>query len=222
MKISKNDSFISTNRKVANYIDNLFSNVGASQHLFDLKEELATNLKERIADIKSRGTDDEQAFKEAVISMGDLTGLVEDMRRVGQDTAKQGVYSAMTTRISAVGIVAGVLLILFGIFTVTMLYFMKMEAVPVAGSSIFIVAGGAILTYSLLTRETRHKYAMNRIRAAFYALAIGLILFSIFTSFTTRFATGEIFIAIGSLMVFSLPGIGLFLLLILTGTDRSK
>lgn len=210
------------NKKVNVYIDNLFAGVGPSQQLFDLKEELAINLQEKISDIKARGLDDEQAFKEAVISMGDLSGLVDDMRRVGQDTAKQWAYTSLSGRISTAGIVAGVLLILFGAFTVAMLYFMKMEAEPVVGSSIFIVAGGAVLTYSILTRETRNKYGMNKIRAVLYALAIGLILFSIFTALTSRFATGEMFIAIGSLMVFSLPGIGLFLLLILTETDRSK
>ena len=210
------------NKKVNDYIDNLFAGVGPSHQLFDLKEELAINLREKISDIKSRGLDDEQAFKEAVISMGDLSGLVDDMRRVGQDTAKQWAYTSLSGRISTAGIVAGVLLILFGAFTVAMLYFMKMEAEPVVGSSIFIVAGGALLSYSILTRETRNKYGMNKIRAVLYALAIGLILFSIFTSLTSRFATGEVFIAIGSFMVFSLPGIGLFLLLILTETDRSK
>lgn len=218
----KSDNSINTNKKITTYIDNLFSEVGASQQLFDLKEELVTNLKEKIADIKSRGLDDEQAFKEAVISMGDLSSLVDDMRRIGQNTAKQWAYSSMTARISTAGIIAGVLLILFGIFTVAMLHFMKMEAVPVIGSSIFIVAGGTLLTYSILTRETRNRYGMNKIRAVLYALAIGLILFSIFTALTSRSATGEMFIAIGSLMVFSMPGIGLFLLLILTETDRSK
>ena len=210
------------NKKVNDYIDNLFAGVGPSQQLFDLKEELAINLQEKISDIKARGLDDEQAFKEAVISMGDLSGLVDDMRRVGQDSAQQWAYSSLSARISTAGIVAGVLLILFGAFTVAMLYFMKMEAEPVVGSSIFIVAGGALLTYSILTRETRNKCSMNKIRAVLYALAIGLILFSIFTALTSRFATGEVFIAIGSLMVFSLPGIGLFLLLMLTETDRSK
>ncbi len=218
----KNDNLINVNKKVTTYIDNLFSGVGASQQLFDLKEELVTNLKEKIADIKSRGLDDEQAFKEAVISMGDLSGLVDDMRKIGQDTAKQGVYSSMTARISTAGIIAGVLLILFGMFTIAILYFMELEAVAVIGSAIFIVAGGAILTYSVLTRETRNKYGRNKLRAASYAVSMGLILFSIFTTFTTRFATGEMFIATASLMVFSLPGIGLFLLLILTETSRSK
>ncbi len=209
-------------KKVTAYIESLFSGVGASQQLFDLKEELATNLKEKTNDIKSRGLDEDQAFKEAVISMGDLSGLVNDMRKLGQDIAKQNVYSTMTSRISTAGIVAGVLLILFGILTVTMLYFMDLEAPAVTGSGIFIVAGGAIFTYSLLTRETTKKYGMNKIRAVFYALAVGLILFSIFVSVTSFFATGEMFIAIGSLMVFILAGIGLFLILVLTGTDRHK
>jgi hypothetical protein len=209
-------------KKVTAYIENLFSGVGASQQLFDLKEEIATNLKEKTADIKSRGMDDDQAFKEAVISMGDLSGLVEDMRKLGQDAARQNLYSTMSSRISTAGIVAGVLLILFGILTVSMLYFMELEAQAVTGSSIFVVAGGALLTYSLLTRETHQKYAMNKIRAALYALSIGLLLFSVFVSVTTYFATGEMFIVIGSLMFFLMGGIGLFLILILTGSDRRK
>ncbi len=209
-------------KKVTAYIDNLFSGVGASQQLFDLKEELAINIKEKTADYKSRGMDDEQAFKEAVISMGDLSGLVDDMRKLGQDTAKQAVYSTMTARISTAGITAGVLLVLFGMFTVVMTYFMHLDPVSVTGSGIFIVAGGTLITYSILTRETRKRYGMNKIRAVLYALSIGLILFSMFTAIITRFSTGEIYIAIGSLMVFSLAGIGLFLLLILTETDRRK
>ncbi|KUO49063.1 MAG: hypothetical protein APF76_10580 [Desulfitibacter sp. BRH_c19] len=208
--------------KVKKYINNLFFEVGASQQLFDLKEELTTNMKEKIGDYKSRGMEDEQAFKEAVISMGDLSGLVDDMRKLGQDTAKQSVYSSMTARISTAGIIAGVLLALFGIFTVSMLYFMSEDAVAVTGSGIFIVAGGVLITYSLLTRETHNKYAMNKIRAASYALSIGLLFFSIFTAVITRFATGEMYVAIASLMVFFLIGIGLFLFLILTGTNRRK
>ena len=44
----------SLDRKVNAYIDNLFAGIGASQQLFDLKEELATNMKERIADFMAR------------------------------------------------------------------------------------------------------------------------------------------------------------------------
>ncbi|MFD1436361.1 permease prefix domain 1-containing protein [Kroppenstedtia eburnea] len=208
--------------KIERYFNDLFAGVGQSQQLFDLKEELSTNLKEKIADYQSRGLDGEQAFKEAVISMGDLSGLVEDMRQLGQDTAKQSVYSSMANRISIAGTIAGVLLILFGGFTIFMLYFMGLSAVNVVGPGIFIVAGGALLTYSLLTRETHKKYGMNKIRAALYAVSTGVILFALFSGFITYFATVELYAGISASMVFSLVGVGLFLVLILTGTDRRK
>jgi|GEM_PF-3056166 len=64
-----------------------------------VKEELSINIKEKTADYQSRGMDDEQAFREAVNSMGDLNGLVADMRLLGQNTAKQTVYSSMAARI---------------------------------------------------------------------------------------------------------------------------
>lgn len=208
--------------KIKAYIDALFAGVGASQQLFDLKEEIATNLKEKTRDYKDRGMSEEQAIKEAIVSLGDLTGLVAEMRQIGQDKAKQAVYSTMTARISLAGIIAGSLLILFGFFNIAMLYFMRLDAVSVSSSGIFIVAGGALLTYSLLTMETRRKYAMNKIRAGLYALSIGLLFFGMFSAVVTGFATGEMFIAIASLMVFFLGGFGLFLFLILTGPDRNK
>lgn len=208
--------------KVNTYIDKSFSDVGASQQLFDLKEELATNMKEKIADYQSRGMEYEQAFKEAIISMGDLRGLADDMRKFGHDTAKQSVNAKMTSRISTAGIIVGVLLVLFGICTVPMLYFINLSGEIAASSGIFIVVGGILITYSLLTRETCKKYAMNKIRAALYALAIGLILFGMYVAVMTHFLMGEIYMTIGSLMIFALVGIGLFLLLILTGTDRSR
>jgi len=196
-------------KKISAYIDNLFSGVGATQQLFELKEELAINIKEKTADFKARGMDEEQAFKEAIISMGDLSGLVDDMRKLGQNTAKQSVYSTMSARISIAGIVAGALLILFGVFVSAMLYLMEdSSGVEITGSGIFIVAGGALLTYSVLTRETSKKYAMNKIRAALYGLATGVLLFGFFVSAAAYFAVEESFVPVASLMVFFLPGFG--------------
>ncbi|HLV08957.1 MAG TPA: hypothetical protein VKY40_01995 [Halanaerobiales bacterium] len=100
----------------------------------------------------------------------------------------------MPQRISTAGIIAGV-------FTSTMLYFMESTAndpTSVIGSMIFVVAGGALLTYSLLTRETSRKYAMNRTRAAFYALSVGLMLFGAFTSTISYFEMNETYISVTS------------------------
>lgn len=219
MKIRKK----SIDEKVKKYVDQLFSDVGPSQQLFDLKEELTTNLKEKIADYQSRGMDEDQAFKEAVISLGDLRGLVDEMRQIGQDTAKQAVYSSMTARISTAGIITGVLLVLFGLFTVTMLFFMMGIPIEgVVGPGIFVVVGMGLITYSVLIRETKKRYAMNKIRAALYGLSVGLILYGIYTGLIAGLSTGEVYIAISSTMVFVLAGVGLLLYLLLTEIDRRK
>ncbi len=208
--------------KVREYVDDLFSDVGESQQLFDLKEELIINMEEKIADYQSKSMDEEQAFKEAVISMGDLSGLIDDMREIGKDKARQEIYTSMKQRISTAGIISGVLLILFGIFTSAIIYLMEETATTVTGNGIFIVAGVALLIYSLLTRETDKKYAMNKIRAGFYALSIGLIIFGVFTATITYFEGVENFVPVASLMVFFLPGVGLFLYLRLTESGRRK
>ncbi len=218
--MSKNENHLE--HRITVYFDNLFSGVGSSQQLFELKEELTTNMKEKIADYRARGMNEEQAFKEAIVSMGDLSGLVDDMRKLGQDTARMNIYSSMANRISAGFIVVGVLLAMFGMFVIAMTYFMKLEGVAVAGSGIFVVAGCMLLTYGLLTRETGFKYAMNKIRAALYGLSVGLILFGLFCAAVTHFAVGETYVSIASMMFFFMGGVGLFLLLVLTGSDRSK
>lgn len=218
--LRNNEQFLDA--KIKKYIDNLFSDVEPSQHLIELKEELFINLKEKIEDYISRGMEKEQAFKEAVISMGDLSGLVNEMRNLGQETGQRPERSIWVERISTVGIVAGVLLSLFGIFTVVMLYYMKLPGEAVVGSGIFTVAGGALLTFSVLIRETRKRYGMNIIRAVLYGLSVGVLLFGLFAAVVTRFATGEVYVSIGSLMVFTLVGIGVLLFLILTEKDRSK
>ncbi|GAA0451792.1 permease prefix domain 1-containing protein [Alkalibacillus silvisoli] len=213
---------MSLNRQVNKYVDDLFKDVGESQQLFDLKQELVTNMHERITDYKSEGMTDEEALQEAQASMGDLSGLVEDMREHGKDQAKQQVYSSMTNRIAAGALVVGTVLILFGLLMSLSLAFMEVEAVAIPGTGIFVVIGGTILTYGLLTRESARLYAMERIRAGLYAVAVGVILFAIFVSLTSGLATGEMFIAVSSFTIFFVIGFGLLLALLLTTKVRRR
>ncbi|GAE30505.1 permease prefix domain 1-containing protein [Alkalihalobacillus hemicellulosilyticus] len=209
-------------QKVQVYVDRLFVGVGDSQQLFDLKEELTTNLSEKMSDYKNTGMKEEEAFKEAIRSLGDLSGLVSEMREIGQDQAKQAVYSSMSSRVSDAGIVIGILVILFGLLTCAMLYSMGLSMDISSSALIFVVIGAPVVIYSVLTRESKTKYAMNRVRALLYGIATGMILFSMLVATMSGFATGEMFIAISVFMVFFLIGIGIWLSLLFTGTGRRK
>ncbi|WP_269758280.1 permease prefix domain 1-containing protein [Thalassobacillus sp. C254] len=120
------------------------------------------NLKEKTKDYEKAGKTEDEAFKEAIHSMGDLSGLKEDMRRVGEDQARKAVYTSMASRVSTVGLLVGILLMVFGAFITTMLYFMGLPGVAATGPAIFIVIGGTLVTYSVLTRETSTYYAMTK------------------------------------------------------------
>ncbi|WP_027963587.1 permease prefix domain 1-containing protein [Halalkalibacillus halophilus] len=210
------------NKEVKKYVDDLFKDVGASQQLHDLKQELRTNMEERIKDYQAKGMTEEEAFKEAKVSMGDLSGLVDDMREHGKDEAKQHVYTSMTNRVSIGGIVIGSMLILFGVLMSIGMMFMEIEPVAVPGTGIFAVAGAIVLTYSLLTRETTKLYSMNKVRAGLYSLAVGAMLFALFTGMMAGLATGEMFIAISSFTVIFIGGFGLWIGLILTSKSTRK
>lgn len=58
-----------------------------------MKEELFINLKERISDMIKEGYTEEDAFKKGVISVGNLSDLVEKMQSYGQDEMKQSIDS---------------------------------------------------------------------------------------------------------------------------------
>ena len=211
-------------KKIQEYLDHQFAGVKETQQLFHLKEELYTNLKERVSDLMKRGSSEEEAFKEAVINMGDLSGLVEDMRVYGQDTARQSVDTKAATRVFTVGMIAGLLSLLIGAFLSPIVYFIFGFPIlePLSIAWMFTVIGVMLLTYSLLTRETAKRYAMNKIRALLYAVASGSIVCGLFLSGIAYSATGEVFIAITSMMIWFLIGFGLLLYLVFTGKSRLK
>ena len=207
-------------QKIQEYLDQQFASVGESQQLIDLKEELATNLREKIEDYRLKGLDDKQAFQEAIISLGDLSGLVEDMRKYEPNSQNQ--RPTFNQYLSAVGISAGVLMILSGLFIGAIVYFHREPMESSLGQGIFIVFGGVMLTFSLLTRETDHRPGMNKIRAGLYAVAVGLILFGIFSGVLAAVSTGQVYNGIAATFIFFIIGVAIFLMLILTGNSRRK
>ncbi|MFC0015830.1 MULTISPECIES: permease prefix domain 1-containing protein [Allobacillus] len=204
------------NRKIDHYLDQVFKDVGKSQQLFDLKQELRVNMQERIKDYKEQGMDETVAFREAKVSIGDLNGLVEDMRVYGQQETRNRIYSSMTNRISTGFIVLGIMLILFGVMMTISMIFMDLEPVAKSGTSIFVVLGSGLLVYGILARETRKRYAMSKVRAGLYGISISVILFAVFVGVTSGLATGQLFIAFSSATIFMVIGIGLIVMLLLS------
>ena len=85
----KSDNSINTNKKITTYIDNLFLKLEPANSFLTSRKN-CNQSEGKDCRYQIPWSDDEQAFKEAVISMGDLSSLADDMRRIGQNTPNNG------------------------------------------------------------------------------------------------------------------------------------
>lgn len=203
--------------KVQSYLGKLFEQAGTNRQLADLREEMAANLTEKVSDYRTRGMDEDQAFREAIVSMGDMGKLIDEVRQSSlTETSASAVPSF--SRWPAAGIITGVLLALFGIF-VSIIVFMNNEPdANAAGPGIMVVGGCALITYSWLLRKPTGPYSkrMKHLRASLYALSVASLLFGGYLAMILRVGTGDFRTAVGPLMVTSLAGAGLLLTLLFT------
>ncbi|WP_044796608.1 permease prefix domain 1-containing protein [Bacillus cereus] len=207
--------------RIQEYIDKQFLDVKETQQLFDMKIELFINLKERILDLIKEGYTEEDAFKKGIISIGDLSDLVDEMQLYGQDEMKQSIDSKEAQHISTKGMIGGILLFLFGIFASSIAYYVLGSQLFWITSCLFTVPGVLLIIYSLLIKETRKHYAMNKTRARRYILAIGTFLYGLCISIIVYSLPLEL-VALVLFMVSILISLAILLPLLLTRRSRLK
>ncbi|WP_257129713.1 permease prefix domain 1-containing protein [Bacillus cereus] len=207
--------------RIQAYIDKQFMDVKETQQLFDMKEELYINLKERISDMIKEGYTEEDAFKKGVISIGDLSDLVEEMKAYGQDEMKQSIHSKEAQHMSTKGMIGGILLFLFGIFASSIANYVLGSQLFWITSCLFTIPGVLLIIYSLLIKETRKHYAMNKTRARRYILAIGTFLYGLCISIIIYSLPLEL-VALVLFMVSILISLAILLPLLLTRRNRLK
>jgi hypothetical protein len=89
----------------------------------------------------------------------------------------------------------------------------------------FLTVATAGFTFLGLTQETAVRYPMNVKRAVWYTLAAALICFGVLTCLLVYFAAGNrdgIVGALGTLIPFVLPAIGILVFMALTEKNRLK
>jgi hypothetical protein len=61
--------------RIGSYLDSVFRGVEETKELCDFKEELAANLSDKIADLQAGGLSEDEAFRQATASLGDIRSL---------------------------------------------------------------------------------------------------------------------------------------------------
>ncbi len=68
------------NERLRNHINLLFEGAPQTRRALDLKEELFTNLIERYNDLVASGVSEEDAYKNAVANIGDVSELINNLK----------------------------------------------------------------------------------------------------------------------------------------------
>ena len=234
------------------YIDSIFAGYEKTAALADFKEELLSNLNDKIADLIKRGASEDEAFEKATKDLDDISAIADEIslkkkQEVLAD-AFMDIRHYMTPRRVA-GYVSFGATLLFGIIIAVVVYFGIAQNslfeeeffgdvffdggvwVSVFGSLMpFASIAIAGFTFLGVTQEFYDRYPVIGKRAVWYAIAAGLISFGIFLFPTVYFASSAFFgdtngllAAIASSFIpFLIPGAAILAYQILTERDLRK
>ena len=212
---------------IRQYINSLFSGYEETNALIDFKEELESNLNDRINSLKKKGLSEEQASEKAIAELGDMSALADELSLKKKQEIFSDMYMKTRNYIGpwrmALYVLCGMVLVLGVIVGVTSWLFTN-NVLALWGSLLpFVLTSVLGLVYLGLTQETASREKMPRKRVLWYVAASGIFLFGILVFVMTYFAQGAgLPHAIASLIPFALPGLALGIFLVLTEKDRSK
>ncbi|MCL2792081.1 MAG: permease prefix domain 1-containing protein [Spirochaetaceae bacterium] len=209
------------------YIDKLFSDYEDNKTLSDFKEELESNLKDRISYLQSKGTSEQDAWEKATAELTDISEIAQQLSLKKQKEVFADMYLKTRNYISTK---RAVLYILFGGFLalgiiLSVLSYLSTDN-PMAGLGAlipFMIIPVCGLIFMGLTQETAGRYPFPWKRAVFYVISIAVILFGLIV-FSMMFFTSEAGLpeAIATLIPFALPGLMLLVFLGLTEKEHRK
>jgi hypothetical protein len=233
-------------KEIKTYVDSLFSGYEETGALADFKEELASNMADKVASLVRKGMDEDAAFTKAAAELGDISALADEISlRKKQEVLGEAYMNAgryMTPRRVAAYVICGAVLV-FGMVSAAIAFLAENGSdfgVPsldglIENSHRFTVLFGVLLpfvsvsaagfTWLGLTQELPALYPASKKRALWYALGVflltaGIILFPL-TYFSTGTGYGMVG-ALGTLIPLVIPAAGLLVFLVLTERDRKK
>jgi hypothetical protein len=212
---------------IKQYIDELFSGYEETSALADFKEELESNLNDRINSLRKKGLSEREAYDKAVAELGDVSALADELSLKKKQQVFSDMYMKTRSYIKswrmALYVLCGTVLG-FGVITGITAWLFSKDIQAFLGTLLFFSEASVLgFVFLGLTQETSMKEAMPWKRALWYVVASGVFLFGIIVFIMTYFADGAgLPHAIASLIPFALPGLALGIFLVLTEKDRNK
>jgi len=171
---------VSSSLNIHRLLDEAFAGVEVTHDLQDLKEEMRGNLVARVAELEAAGVAPSEAARRAMVEVGDVRAIVEEMADVGDPTSQR---QRQRVRPRPAYVVRTVLLSLAGVAALLALAALALGAwtgptpnVDHGVLTVVVALLGAAIVGDALRQETTTNYPVTRGRAIGYtaATAFGL------------------------------------------------
>ncbi len=210
--------------RIKNYVNDLFADIYETRQLLELKEEICSNLLEKIRDLIGDGYGENEAFNRAISDLGDMGELIEGLKGASEQKMCEDMYERQPlSKKHIIGYTVASAILLFGIMVSSIVYFDANDLLFTIGTFMpFLIISAGLFVYFGLTQETQYIYGMGKKRATGYSLATMVSLLGIILTALTYMTGTEISGVLGTFMVFVVPSVIAFIYLGLTEKNRSK
>ncbi|MEK6452690.1 hypothetical protein [Caldifermentibacillus hisashii] len=212
------------------FIDQAFEKYEESPELIDFKEELLTNLQDRLKSLEANGIKRADALRQIQIEFADINKIADEMSLEKKKEVFEMRYMSLrnfvTKTRAAIYTILGVLTVFAIIISCfSYLFLGKVDAVT-GVMMLFLAVPLAGFVYMGLTQETATRNSMRPLRAAIYAVAVFVFLFGVFlVPIGPMLIFGEARSLEGSLAIlipFALPSLGVITFLMITEPEHRK
>jgi hypothetical protein len=234
-------------KNTKDYVDSLFAGYEQTKELADFKEELLSNLNDKISNLVKKGMSEQAAFDKATSELGDISALADEISLKKKQEVLEDAYMDIKRYMTpkrVAGYVAFGVVFAFGLVVALVAYlairqdafefgdfdsvfpFIVFDVSLISALGVllaFIPVAIAGFTFLGVTQEMPDRYPFTKKRAIWYAVAAWALSFSLFLAPLTYFATsGYLMAAVATLIPFFLPSIGLLVFLVLTEQNHLK
>lgn len=209
------------------FINKAFEKYEEAPELMDFKEELLTNLQDRLKSLEATGLKREEALKEIEIEFADINKIADEMSLAKKKEVFKSQYTTfrqfLTKQRAAIFTILGVLTI-FGLIIAGLSFLATSKIESFIGVlMLFLSVPLAGFVYMGLTQETATRNPMHPLRASIYAITAFVLLFGVLLVPMLVFGEAKsLEVALAILIPFALPSIGVFGFLMITESDPRK
>lgn len=211
------------NNQALKYITQLFEELPENQQVNDLKEEIITNLNERITDYIKNGDSEEVATNMAIDDLGDMRELIDALKDPSAFKKDNKNNFDSIGKKHVVGYWLGSLVFIIGV-AASIICLISLSDYRIGLNILFgtMVIVTAPLVYLGFTQETNYVYPMETKRAATYGIFSAVSLLSVFIALMLYLYEFSGFVIGFSFIALCIPSVAVLIYLGLSEKSRSK